>query len=325
MNDTTDSFAEDMGLDASRFGKGDRRPDDHPLIDRSKWGIFPDVDLVAYFGGKLIDQPAISQSGMKILAGPKPETPLDFAFQDSFLNPDAERLQDTVAQRRGDVVHQLTLGKGRGFAVGDFKDWRTKEAQTFKENAIADGLTPIKRTDFEEAEVVAEVMRELIKEVLDGADYQTEVAFLYQEMTPSGPVWVRGLMDVWCPERAIILDPKSTAQLYDGTIDRHMTDMGWDLQGALYPHAVGMIDPKLAGRVRFFDIMVKPKPPFTSRVVGVDKFVEATSVGICLEAMRIFGECVYSGRWPGFEKIYYPQLPVWEAKRREAILGLSEQ
>lgn len=324
MNDTTkgDSFAEDMGLDPDRFGKGDRRPPEHPLIDRSKWGLFPDVDLVAYFGGKLVNEPAISQSGIGIL---DVETPLDFAFQDPFLNPDAERIQSTVAQRRGDVVHQLTLGKGRGFAIADFKDWRTKDAQTFKENAIADGLTPIKRTEFEEAEVIAEVLRERIKEKLDGADYQTEVAFLYQEMTPSGPIWVRGLMDVWCEERAMILDPKCTDRIYDGVVDKHIVNMGWDIQGALYPHAVGMVLPKLAGRVQFFDIMVKPKPPFTSRIVGVDKFVEATSIGMCQRAMRTFGECVYSGKWPGFgDEVYYPQLPAYEAKRREALLGLSE-
>lgn len=315
MTDTRE-FAEDMGLDPDRFGHGDRKAPDHPLIDRSRWGIFPDVDLVAYFGGKLVDSPAISQSGMKKLNA---ETPLDFAFEDVVLNPDAERIESTVAQRRGDVVHQLTLGKGQGYAVGDFKDWRTKDAQSFRDNAIADGLTPIKRAEFEEAEVVAEVMRDRIAEVLEGAEYQTEVAFLYQEMTPAGPVWVRGLMDVWCEERAIILDPKCTANIYDGKVDRHIVDMGWDLQGALYPHAVGMIRPELAGRVRFRDLMVKPKPPFTSRVVALEKYAEATAIWECRRAMEKFGECLYAGRWPGFEETYYATLPVYEAKRREAL------
>lgn len=311
-DDADQEFVQDFGREA--ITQRAKAPD-HPLIDRSRWGIFLDADLDKYFSG-MIDDPSLSQSGMRKLNA---ETPLDFAFDDPVLNKDAEKLAATVAQRRGDVVHQLALGKGNGFAVLNFDDFRKDVAKNARDEAIRRGLTPILAKNFEESEIMAEVIRERIVEALDGASYQTEVAFLYQEMTPSGPIWIRGLIDVWCEERAIILDPKVTERLYDGKVERHMVDMGWNLQGALYPRAIGMILPALAGRVRFADLMVKPKAPFTSRVVALDKYAEELSIRECQRAMFKFGECLYAGRWPGFEETHLAQLPVYEAKRIEAL------
>lgn len=285
---------------------------------REGWGLFTDIEPAAYFLDPA-PQPSLSNSSMDALLH---ETPLDFAFHHPRLNPDVakDEAKATAEKRRGDIVHQLALGKGRGYAVGDFKDWRTKDAGSFKERAIADGLTPCLRHQFEEAEIMAEVIREKVKRVLDGAAYETEVVALWQEKTEAGPIWCRAMFDIWCEERATIIDPKVTAQLYDGTIERHAINMGWDRQAALYPHAVGMILPQLAGRVQFADLLVKPSAPFTSRFWGPEKGWDHTSIKQCREAMERFGACFYAGKWPGFgDEKHYGALPVWEAKRREAV------
>jgi len=316
MNDENPLFAAIGREPAPGKGKAE-----HPLIDRSRWGLFPDIDIEAYHLGKLPglkpEDVTLSQGAMRRLLE---ETPLDFAFNHPQLNPDAlQKVLETVAARRGDVVHQLALGKGRGFAIGDYADWRTKEAKAFRDAAVAAGKVPIKLKDFEEAEVMADVVKERIEEAVDGSPYETEVAFLYQEMTPSGPVWVRGLMDVWCEEKLLILDPKITGQLYDSTIGRHVLNMGWDRQAALYPHAVGQIlGDQAAGRVRFRELMVKPEAPYTSRVVKLDKAWHWSALKQCERAMHVFAECLYAGRWPGFEEEATIELPVWEAKKREA-------
>jgi hypothetical protein len=309
-------FLDDFGLSGERKAEVDKA--DHPGIRRDLWGLFPDVDIVAYHLDQLAPEPSLSNSGMGRLLD---ETPLDFAYHHPRLNPDAvDEAKDSAAKRRGDVVHQLALGKGRGYAVLDFDDFRTNAAKSARDNAIADGLTPIKRKDFEPAEVMAEVIRERIKEALDGADYQTEVAFVYQEMTAAGPIWVRGLMDVWCEELGVILDPKSTAMLYDGKVARHLLAMGWDRQASLYPHAIGQLFPERAGRIHFADLMVKPEAPFTSRLVGLEKAWEYSSVKQCRIAMERFGACIYAGKWPGFgTSVDRIAMPAWEDKRREVV------
>lgn len=312
-NDKTpdEQFREDFDL-----GEAREKAPSAAEASREGWRLIPDVDLEAYYADQLTPDPSLSNSGMKLLLN---ETPLDFAFNHPRLNPDAEAIAATVAQRRGDVVHQLALGKGRGYAIGEFADWRTGAAKAFRDEAIAEGLTPIKRADFDEAEIMAGVIRDRIKEALDGAAYETEVAIIWQEQTSAGPIWCKGLMDVWCEELATILDPKTTARLYDGTVERHLLDMGWDRQASLYPHGVGMVRPELAGRVKFADLMVKPKPPFTSRLVGIDKAWEYSSIKQCQLAIERFGRCLYAGRWPGFgTSVDRLVMPSWEDKRREA-------
>lgn len=295
------------------------KPAEAPKVGEG-WRLIPDVDLVAYYANKLTPQPAISNSGMAILLN---ETPLDFAYQDAAINPEPELIEKakaTAAQRRGDVVHQLALGKGRGYAIGEFNDWRTKAAQAFKEEADAQGLTPVLAHKFEEAEVMAAVLREKIERTLEGAAYETEVAVLWQEETQFGPVWCRGLLDVWCEDLGVILDPKVSAMLYNGKVEKHFLNMGWDRQAALYSHGVGKVLPHLAGRVSFADLMIKPEPPFTSRLVAPDKAWEYSSIKEAQRAIEIFAECLYSGRWKGFgDKVERISMPAWESKRREAV------
>lgn len=312
---TTDEFRDDFNL-------GDPKPkvaaEEHPLIDRSRWGLFHGVDPVLYHGG-LIDDVTLSQSQMGRILD---ETPLDFAYNHVQLNPEIaeEKVKATVEQQRGDIVHQLALGKGRGYFVlpAEYGDFKKKAAQELRDEAISRGETPILAHKFEEAEIMAEVIRERIDEALGGAPYETEVVFLYQEMTSAGPVWIRGMVDVWCPEQKIILDPKITPMLYNGKVERHLLNMGWDRQGALYPHAIGQIIGE-PGRVKFADLMIKPEAPFTSRLVRLEKAWEHSAIKQCKIAIERFGRCLYAGRWPGFEETAFVALPAWEDKRREAM------
>jgi len=305
------------------------RPDiDVPLrinvdsnVERSGWGLYTDIPAVDYHLDPC-PEPSISNSLMDPLLN---KTPRDFAWQHprrtelvpEWPEEDEEAIEEKKASIRGDVVHQLALGKGKGFQIGDYDSYRTKAAREWREDVIAGGEVPILRGQYEEAEPLADMIVEQIKRALDGADYETEVAFMYQERTPDGWVWVRGLMDVWCPERALILDPKVTERLYDGIVETHAVNMGWDRQAALYPHAIGQIMPELAGRVEFWDLMINPKPPYVSRVWGPERGWDATSVRQCQRAIDKFSECMARKEWPAFgDDPQRGQMPRWEEVRR---------
>lgn len=297
-----------------------KRVEHDPTVARSGWGLYHDIEAVDYHLDPC-PEPAISNSLMEPILT---KTAKDFAFahpRRHELLPgvewDDDIRKDTLARVRGDVVHQLALGKGRGYAVGDFPTWQSKDSKAFKEDAEAAGLTPIKRKDFEEAEMLADRVREAIKRALDGAAYETEVVFMYQEQTEHGPIWVRGMMDIWCEERAIILDPKVTSRLYDGLVERHALAMGWDRQGALYQRAIGQIFPEIAGRVEFCDLMINPDPPYVSRLWAPERHWLASSVRQCQIAFERFGECMFRKEWPDFgNSASRGPMPVWEDKRR---------
>lgn len=316
-NDTgsNEQLAEDLGLESFTKPDAPKRPD----LEDPRVGFFSDMDDETYFGDP-IEEGSLSNSGIKILID---ETPLDFAYQAPRINPAAQaKVLETVAGRRGDVVHQLALGKGKGYAVGDFKDWRTKVAGEFKAEALERGETPILLKQFEEAEVMAEVVKERIVEICEGEPYQTEVAIIWREETPHGDIYMRGRLDVWCPSKLLILDPKITALLGNGRpgeekVGRHMVSMGWDRQAALYSRGVGRLIPEAEGRVKFGNLLIKPEEPFTSRLLWPSVTAKRTALYQCREPMLKFAECMKEGRWPS-----YPQegeileLPTWEEKRR---------
>jgi hypothetical protein len=283
-------------------------------IDRSKWGLFPDVSFLDYFADPA-PEPSLSNSGITTLLK---ETPLDFAFEHPRLNPDSDLLDRVVskAQETGSVVHRLALGKGADYAVAPFDAFRSKEAKEFRDAAIAAGRIPIVEAKFNECLAMADAIKLRIKRALDGASYETEVVFMYQEETPFGPIWVRGMLDVWSAERAMILDPKVTRLLYDESLGRQMVKMGWDRQATLYPHALGKIFPELAGRIEFADLLIKPVPPFTSRLAAPEKAWRAVKLRETRKAMETFAYCMKEGRWPGFgDDVDLVEMPRWEEAR----------
>lgn len=308
MSDDLNELLGDMDRESTK-------PREVPGIDRSKWGLFPEISFAEY----MLDPapaPSISNSGISLLLS---ETPLDFAFDHPRLPPvDPDKLrEDKLAHILGSVTHRLALGKGAEYAVGEYDAWRSKEAKEFKAAAIAEGRCPITRDKFDECEVMAGILKERIDRALDGASYETEVVFLYQEETPFGPVWVRGMLDVWCSERAMILDPKITPRIYNGMLDRQFVNMGWDRQAALYTHALGRIFPELGGRVEFADLLVKPKPPYTSRLAAPEKGWRAMKLRESLKAMETFAYCLKEELWPGFPEndVDIIHMPRWEESR----------
>lgn len=310
----SDAFLDEDDFDGRQLPEPKPRPD----LDDPRCGFFH-MPAEEYFADP-IEEGSLSNSGIKILLD---ESPLDFAFQSPRHNPDAiEKAAKSAAMRRGDLVHQLALGKGRGFEIGDFPDFKTKAAQEWKKAVEADGRCAALRSKFEEAEVMAEVIVERIKRILDGAAYETEVVIVWREETPAGEIYMRGMLDIWCEERAIILDPKVTDSLGNGRpgqekIQRHAVNMGWDRQGALYKRGVARLRPDLDGRVRFGNLMIKPEAPFTSRLLWPDSTATITALYEARPAMLLFAQCQAAGRWPGYPEEGEPlSLPSYEENRR---------
>jgi len=298
------------------------------LIQRP--GFYHDIEPREYFR-EPCPAPAFTNSLCAIL---NDETPFDAAYVHPAIGQPAEETASTVAKRLGDVTHQLTLGKGRGYAVGDFPTWGSNAAKSFKELAEAAGMTPVKKHEYEAAENMAAILKPLIARALvaigrergkeppeGGWPYDTEVVIAWQEDVDIGDgevvtIWCRGMIDIWCPLLWVALDPKITAYLTDKRAPAHIGNLGWDTQKAFYTRGIVNLVPEAANRVTFADLMVKPKPPHTHRVVATDKAWEATSTMDIERAMVTFARCLKAGEWPGYgDGIHYMAQPTWAAKQ----------
>lgn len=305
-----------------------------PLI--STPGKYLTITPAQYFN-EICPSPAFTNSLVRVLLD---ETPMDAAYLHPAIGAPADEIETTAAKRRGDVAHQIALGKGRGYAVGEFKTWGHKGASEFKQEAEDRGLTPIKRAEYDDANAMAKIIKQMIETTLGDIaearglprtqEYETEVVFACTlEIPVDGQpvtIWARIMVDVWCEALGIALDPKCTAYLTNKRAPAHIDNMGWHTQAALYKRVIETVFPKMAGRTEFVDLMVKPKPPYTSRAVAIpESWLTTANMDIDV-AMGIFARCIRNGEWPGYAPgIHYMQQPSWAQKlsleRQEEMEG----
>ena len=272
-------------------------------------GLYPELsDAYQSSRGKQTPTQALTQSGIKVLLN---ETPFDFR------NPSPRKSDEMDF---GSIVHALALGKGAKFAVAPYDDYRTKDARAWRDETIADGLIPIKQAKMDEAESIAGIVRAKLHRLFDGRPYETEVPFYWKE----GDTWCGGLADAWCEDMLMIADPKITMRL--GMQARsQMINMGWDIQGAWTLRGFNAIFPQYAGRIRFANILVKPLPPFTSRVVALNEAWRHNAERECERALRIFQTCMATGIWPSYpDDIEMLDEPAWATNAR-MMAGIMEE
>lgn len=289
-------------------------------------GFYPSITCEQYFL-EPCPTPAFTNSGAKILLS---QTPADFADNHPAIGEPAEEIDNTIAKRRGDLTHQLALGKGRGIQVCEFDSWRTNDAKAAKAAAITSGLTPCLPHEYGEALAMAILLQSRIRATLthigdergltepkDGWQYETELVLAWTEIIDGQTIWCRGMLDVWCEQLGVILDPKITDRIYDGQIDAHRANMGWDMQEAFYKRGIETILPELAGRVRFGNLLMRPKAPHRARTVDSDEATRYSCQTEIERAMGIFAKCMKDNEWPDFGLGFHTRsAPSWKLRER---------
>ncbi len=293
-------------------------------------GFHPDVTAAEYFR-EICPAPALTASGIKtLLRG----TPAEFAYAHPAITPESPEAASTAAKRFGNVAHELSLGKGKGYAVGDFATWGSNDAKAFKAGAEMRGLVPVKVAEFEAAQECAVVMKAEIAGVLSALGlknkpYLTETVIAWQEETRHGPIWCRAMLDVWADSIATIVDPKFSKQIGDGVFEAHACAMSWDFQSCWYMRGVEAIRPDLAGRLRFVTLPISPAPPHVSRWREADEATRYMCEPYIAKAIETFAACLYAGgpvgQWPGYpRKIEKWSAPPWVERRRIEAMEESE-
>ena len=290
-------------------------------------GMHPHITPTQYFG-EPCPSPALTNTFIKLAVH---DTMADVAHCHPAIGQPVEEKLAVIAKRLGDVTHQIALGKGKGYRISDHERWdrRNKDVDAFLTGCERDGITPIKRKDYEAATEMSGVLREAIQSTLNsiakargvpvpegGIPYETEVPFAWTETVDGVTVWCRGMLDVWCPLLMVALDPKITARTRDGIVNAHIENMGWATQGAFYLRGLEAIHPTHAGRIIFADVLVRPKAPHLVRKVKISEAWRTIADVDIRTALERFAEAQSTGQWPGFsDDIETLDAPSWAAKR----------
>lgn len=265
----------------------------------TKPGFYPDITPVQYFA-EPCPAPALTNSGIKMLA-PTGAAPAKFAYQHPAIGQPVEERASTAAQYRGRLVHRLALDKGEDYAISPFDAYRSNEAKAWKAATEEAGIMPVKQEAFDEANAMADVIRERIVAACEGQGYQTEVVIAWQEEVGGFSVWCRAMIDVWCPALALALDVKTCADAGDEAIGRAFAN-GYATQDAWYRRGIEAINGK-PGRTRFGFLFVESDPPHLARHAVATEGFRTSAMFECKRALGIFAGCLKANDWPGYDRL----------------------
>ncbi len=273
-------------------------------------GVY-DIDETRYHA-----DPALSSSGARTLLA---TCPAKFRWQ--MTNPSPPNTNFDF----GHVAHKLVLGRGGIVKVIGAKDFRTKIAQTERDQAYADNKIPILIADFERAQWMEDAIRkhpyagDLFK---NGSGEQS----LFWRDAESG-VMCRARPD-WLPApgSAIFADYKTCASADPDFLQRQIANFGYHRQAAWYMDGIQML--KLCDNPRFLFVFQEKDPPHLITVIELTlEDIDRAAVEN-RKARAVFANCQAKNDWPGYtdDKVLSLGLPYWARSRHDdnAIMGVYE-
>jgi hypothetical protein len=221
----------------------------------------------------------------------------------------------TVEMDFGQVAHRLLLGKGQEFAVFEGESWRGKEAAAFWDKAVADHVTPIKRTDHTRALALVSEVRRQLQEMGLGHVFSEAGGIAEEKFS-----WTEGACHLTCvidwhraPE---IWDLKITNNAHPKSCAKKIINEHLDMQEEFCTRALASRMPELQGRIKFRFLFVEDSFPFCITPYENDGTGRAIGVSKTMRAFSLWEKCMASGRWPGYaEGIVRGETPEWAMKQ----------
>lgn len=244
------------------------------------------------------ERPSLSQSIARILLDKSPR-------HAHFAHPKlgAGEREERKVFDAGKLVHKLVLGKGADIVVVDAADWRTKAAQTARDEARAAGKIPALVSDYDDAKLAALAARDQLAGYGLELRGESEVAVTWREpVSGHADVLCRGMLDnLFIGRReAVITDIKTSSSAHPRACASHVVSYGYDVQQAAYTRAVEDLYPELAGRVDFVFAFIEIGPPVCVTVGRLDGVLRERGERRWRSAVALWAECLAFDSWPAY-------------------------
>lgn len=218
--------------------------------------------------------------------------------------------KEMKARLIGDYVDELMMNGTKKFEVLPYDKWTTKEAKAARDNAIANGATPIKVKHHNTAVQMIKVFKERftlerfpeMEEAFPTTGYQKVV--IWQEEG----VWMRAMLDAMGKH---IWDYKSTAASAAPSdwIRNQLFEMGLELQAAFYSRGVHAVTGE---RKHFIFAVQEQSPPNDCYPLTVDLEDLAIANQKITWARGTWKHGLDTGYWPGYlTRMATAQSPVY--------------
>lgn len=257
-------------------------------------------------------QPSLNSTTARLLLS---KTPAHAKAQHPRLSdvPVVPRTSD--AMDMGTAVHQLLLKDDR-IEVADFKDYRSKEAQLWRDTMRVGGRIPMLTHQWDRALSVADAVRDAMR----GLDKPTpftagtpEATLTWQE----NDAWLRARLDWLRDDLTVIDDLKVTSRTADPRVwEKQLWSMGYDVQAALYVRAVEHVH---GATPRFRWVVAETTPPYACSVVELSEQAMFAAQMKVETALSVWRQCLARNDWPAYDtSVYVADVPGWQRPREDA-------
>ena len=210
--------------------------------------------------------------------------------------------------------------EGKGIVECHYDNFLTKAAKEDRDQAYADGKTPVLARELEKFKKIAAILKGKLSAAGMVFDCETELVALWTETATDGTrVPCRAMLDHWSLKRAMVDDLKTAASAEPEKINRSGADKGYDIQAAAYNRAAHAIHPELVGRVQSRARLLRDRRPIRG-----DGQVDRGRGGNFYElgemrwqrGIDTFAWCMNTGIWPEYvTRRIRADVPQWVMQR----------
>ncbi len=258
------------------------------------------------------DHPALSCSGAKLLL--PPSCPAKFRWQQD--NPPEPRDVFDI----GTAAHTLVLGCGNPLRPIDADDWRGKAAREARDEARADGHTPLLRKDYDRVHAMASALacHPLATALLSNGKPEQSIFWADEETGVELRARIDWLPDVRDDMRMIVPDYKTAVSANPDDFARSAATFGYALQSSWYRAAVRAAG--LDEDPAFVYVVQEKDPPYLVSVVELDATADRIGDQQMRRTIDTYHDCAAKDFWPGYSPdVSLVSLPRWyELKADEA-------
>lgn len=266
-------------------------------------GIF-DLDVATYHADPVVIPSLSAGIAWEILA----RSPLHAWWKHPRLNPDFAADADKKFDL-GTVAHTLIVRKGNHIVTIDAQDYRTADARGQRELALAKGLTPILREQYDRAAAMAEAAtRQLRRHELGDVFSQDGIAEPSVIWRDEGDIWCRCRPDWLIAKRGagidgewrdvVVYDLKTTANAHPNVWRSRVEQIGFCFKAAFY--ARGLQQVTGCDRITYRWVVIEVEPPHALAVYESDPADLTAAEEDVSNVIAAWGECLKTNVWPAY-------------------------
>jgi hypothetical protein len=225
----------------------------------------------------------------------------------------------TKAMEFGRLAHALILGTGDPIGRMEHSDMRRREAREEAADLIAQGITPMKATEYDQVmAMIAALQAHPIASRLLAVQGSVPEASMFWRDRETG-VMCRGRLDELPPPttgRLVVPDYKTAHDLSDREVERAIAAYGYHQQSEWYRAGIKALD--LHDDPAFLFVMQEKTAPYLVRVVEIPHDSAVIGRRRNRDALRLYAKCHKAGHWPGYkQEIALIGLDEWTLKREK--------